>query len=83
MYEIAISKKAKNQLKKLSKEKKNRIGGVLERIRIRPYSYIKKIVGTKLFRLRVGDYRVILDVVNKNLIIYVIEIGHRKKIYKK
>ena len=55
---------------------------VLERIKIRPYEYVKKLSGYRYFRLRVGYYRLILDINNKQLMIIVIEIGHRKNIYK-
>lgn len=82
MYEIIVSDKAKEQLKKLPQEIKNRIGNVLERIRIRPFYFVKRLVGTLYYRLRVGDYRIILDIQNENLIIFVIEVGHRKNIYK-
>ncbi len=41
-----------------------------------------KLVGDLGYRLQVGDYRVILDIDEGNLIILVIKIGHRKKIYK-
>ncbi len=44
---------------------------------------MKKLFGGKYFRLRVGDYRVVLDIINDVLRIHVIEIGHSKKIYKK
>jgi len=43
---------------------------------------VTKLVGDSGYRLRVGDYRVILDIDEGNLIILVIKIGHRKKIYK-
>ncbi|MEK6935557.1 MAG: type II toxin-antitoxin system RelE/ParE family toxin [Nanoarchaeota archaeon] len=82
MYEIIVSDNAKEQLKKLSQEIKNRIGNVLERIRIRPFYFVKRLVGSPYYRLRVGDYRVILDIQNERLIIFVIEVGHRKNIYK-
>ncbi|GCC10702.1 hypothetical protein IPdc08_00735 [archaeon] len=39
-------------------------------------------IDSKYFRLRVGDYRVILDMIDNELIIHVVEIGHRKKRYK-
>jgi len=35
------------------------------------------------YRLRVGDYRVIMDIFDNKLKIHVIELGHRKNIYKK
>jgi len=82
-FELTYSQKAHEQLKKLEEENRTRILSVLERIRIRPYSHITKLVGSPYFRLRVGDYRVILDIRENKLIILVLEIGHRKNIYKK
>jgi len=83
MYELSYSEKILKQLKKIQVLDKNRIIKSLERIRIRPHYFVKKIVGTKYFRLRVGNYRIILNIINKNLVIYVLEFGHRKNIYKK
>lgn len=82
MYEIIFSQKAKKQLFKLEKNIQKRIISVLERIRIRPEAYITKLVGDPGYKLRVGDYRIIIDIDNNNLIILVIKIGHRRDIYK-
>ena len=82
-YEIIFSDFAEKQLSKLSEDVQKRIISILKRCRIRPYPHVKKLVGSKYFRLRAGDYRVILDIIDNKLIIHVIEIGHRKKIYKK
>ena len=83
MYEIIFSNKAKKQLFKLEKNIQERIIAALERIRIRPESYITKLIGDPGFKLRVGDYRVIMDIDNNNLLILVIKIGHRRDIYKR
>jgi mRNA interferase RelE/StbE len=66
----------------MNKETQKRIISTLERIRIRPYPYVKKLVGNPYFRLRSGDYRIILDIKENKLIIYVLEVGHRRNIYK-
>lgn len=83
MYEIIFSQKAKKQLSGLEKNIQERIITVLERIRIRPEAYITKLVGDPGYKLRVGDYRVIMDIDNNNLLILVIKVGHRKDIYKR
>ena len=83
MYELVYSRESINNLKKLNKEIRKRIISGLERIRIRPHNNIKKLVGVPYFALRVGDYRIILDIKNNELKIFVIEVGHRKNIYKK
>ena len=83
MYEIDFSLTAEKQLLKLDKNAQRRIIATLERVRIRPHSYVKKLVACTYFRLRVGDYRVILDIKKSKLIIFVVETGHRKSIYAK
>ncbi|HLC78647.1 MAG TPA: type II toxin-antitoxin system RelE/ParE family toxin [Candidatus Nanoarchaeia archaeon] len=82
MYEIIFSEKAKSQLKKLDKLTQERIGSVIDRIKIRPFSYdLKRLQGTNYYRARIGEYRIILDIKQDKLIIIVIELGHRKNIY--
>ncbi len=82
-YTIIFSDFAEKQLRKLSKEVQKRIISTLKRCKIRPYPHVKKLVGSKYFRLRVGDYRVIMDIIDNTLLIHVIELGHRRNIYKK
>jgi mRNA interferase RelE/StbE len=82
MYTLLYTDEFLKQLKKLNKETQKRIISTLERIRIRPYPYVKKLVGNPYFRLRSGDYRIILDIKENKLIIYVLEVGHRRNIYK-
>ena len=81
MYEIIFSDKAGKQFSKLEKSLQERIISSLERIRIRPEAYVTKLVGDPAYKLRVGDYRVILDIDQGKLIILVLKIGHRKNIY--
>ena len=80
-YDIVFSDKALNKLKKMEKNVQERIIAVLERIRLRPESYVTKLVGDPGYKLRVGDYRIILDIDNKILRILILKVGHRKNIY--
>jgi len=82
-HQIFFTDKAKKQLEKLEKVDQERIIKSLERIRIRPETHITKLVGDPGYKLRVGDYRVILEIEKDKLIILVLMIGHRKKIYGK
>ena len=83
MYEIIFSNKAKKQLFKLEKSIQRRIIAALERMRIRPEAYITKLLGDPGYKLRIGDYRVIMDIDNNSLLILVIKVVHRKDIYKR
>ena len=49
----------------------------------RPDAGVKKLGGYQdRYRLRVGDYRVIYDVIDAELIILVVGVGHRREIYR-
>ena len=82
MFELFFTAEAKKFLKKLHEEDQKRVIATLERCRIRPHSHVKKLVSSPYFRLRVGKYRVILDIKSGKLLILVLEIGQRKNIYK-
>ena len=81
MYSVEFTELAEKQFKRFPKEIQERIVTSLERIRIRPESFIEKLVGIPGYKLRIGDYRVILDLQNEKLLILVIKVGHRKNIY--
>ncbi len=80
---ILLSRDAAKFLEKISKKDKDRIKDALLDIAEDPYSLpYKKIRGRKgLLRVRVGDYRILYQVIEKE--IWVILIEHREEIYKK
>jgi mRNA interferase RelE/StbE len=82
-YEIIFSDKALTQLKKLEKNVQERIIAVLERIKLRPETYVTKLVGDPGYKLGVGAYRVIMDIDNKIVRILILKIGRRKNIYSR
>ena len=47
----------------------------------RPFGYIK-LSGSDAYRIRVGNYRIIYDIFDEILTVEVVNIGHRKEIYK-
>ena len=77
MYSVDFSDLAKKQLFKLPVEIQKRIINALQRIRIRPQAYVTKLVGDESYRLRVGDYRIIMDIHQDTLLVLVLEVGHR------
>ncbi|MFC1647845.1 type II toxin-antitoxin system RelE/ParE family toxin [Nanoarchaeota archaeon] len=83
MYELTYSKNAFQQLNKLDEDIRKRIIKSLERCRIRPEHFLEKQVGSPLHKLRIGDYRAIVELYKGELRILVIKVGHRRNIYKK
>ena len=83
MYEIIFSDKFEREFEKLSPDFQKRLVNVLERVRFRPFSYFKKLVGKDSYKLRVGQYRILADIDGRKLIILLLKLGHRKNIYGK
>jgi mRNA interferase RelE/StbE len=48
-----------------------------------PRDFGRGLVGDKagLWRYRIGDYRVVCRLENNRLVVFVLEVGHRKEIY--
>lgn len=80
MYKIIISKKAKKFIDKLPSKDKLRIVTAIEKLP--DIGDIKSLSGYKdVYRLRVGDYRIIYTVEHEQLIICVVNAGNRGQIY--
>lgn len=67
----------------LSKQDKNQISKRLIQLEDNPYQDTKKLKDRELWRVRVGDYRIIYKIDNGVLYVFVIRIGLRKDIYRK
>jgi mRNA interferase RelE/StbE len=81
MFQIELTETAKDFLKKLQKKDAEIVLNKIYSIRENPYRFLKRLQGEKLWRLRIGDYRAIVDVIVSMNKIIVIRIGHRKNIY--
>ena len=81
MYSIQIEKNAENFLKKLQMKDAEIILNKIYSIKENPFRYLKRLQGEKLWRLRIGDYRAIVDVIISMNKIIVLKIGHRKNVY--
>jgi len=81
IFKIIWDKKAIDELEKLELLISRRIILKVKELAEDPFSKdIKKLKGETSFRLRVGDYRVIFDIIRDAIII--LKVGHRKNIYE-
>ena len=74
---IVYSRSSLKFLKKQNAETRNRIVAAIENL---PNGDVKELNGINLFRLRVGDFRVLYD--ENGTILTVVKIGSRGQIYK-
>ncbi len=82
-YKVEISKGALKQLKKLSPELQERIQVKIDDLAIEPRpNGVKNLKGKEnAYRIRLGEYRVIYDIFDDILVVNVVEVGHRSKVY--
>lgn len=84
MYKIIISESALKQLHKLQKSAVKRIQLSVENLSENPRPPgVKKLKGNDedLYRIRVGDYRVVYSIDDEIKIVDIRKVGHRKDIY--
>jgi mRNA interferase RelE/StbE len=83
-YKISLSHSAERTLKKIPKNDLRRVLAKLESLTIDPFpDGCKKLAGeAHAFRVRVGVYRIIYDVIGTELIIFVLKIAHRKEAHR-
>ena len=81
VYTIIWSEPAARQLGKLDRSVAKRILDSVQKLESDPYRYLRRLVGVQYYRLRVGDFRVIVEVVQDRLLVLVLKVGHRSKVY--
>jgi mRNA interferase RelE/StbE len=78
---VVISDETAKFLKKIPIQDVEVILRKLHAIRDNPFPFLKKLTGSKLWRLRVLKYRAIIDIVVKADTLYVVRIGYRKNVF--
>ena len=82
-FKIIWSESAARELRRLDRSVVRQIFEKVDKLKEDPYRNVRKLVGLPYFRLRVGDYRIILDIQKDIMRVLVIKVGHRKRIYEK
>ena len=83
-YRVTILPAAVRQLSKLSTVDQRRIASKIDMLADNPRPPdSRKLAGAdRLYRLRVGDCRVVYEILEKQLVVLVIRVGHRREVYR-
>ena len=83
-YAVQILPSAQRQLAKLDPPLRKRIAAAIDGLADNPRpSGGKKLQGAgNVWRIRVGDYRILYEIHDRQLLVVVIEIGHRREVYR-
>ena len=82
-YKIAIKKSAAKELEDIPKKDLQKIIKRIQALAQNPRPQgAQKLSGQQHFRVRQGDYRIVYSVNDKDLIVDIVKIGHRREIYR-
>ncbi len=82
-YSLQIKRSAAKALANITKTDRIRLVEAIDRLREEPNAGgVLKGEFAGLRRLRVGSYRIIYEVIDEQLVVLVIRVGHRREVYR-
>ncbi len=83
-YEVRIAKRAAKSLVSLERRDQQRVRAAIELLAEdpRPPACVAMRGEDSVYRVRVGDYRIVYEVRDKVLLIHVVRVGHRREVYR-
>ena len=83
IYQIELTARARKSLSKLQKAEIREVQAVLELLKTNPRPpAVKRLKGSKYLRIRLGKIRIIYVIQNEKLLILILDVGHRREIYR-
>lgn len=83
-YEVRLARRAERSLASLQRRDQQRIRAALDLLadNPRPPNCVAMQGEDSVYRVRVGDYRIVYEVLDTVLLIHVVRIGHRREVYR-
>ena len=83
-YEIQISRRAAKSLAGLQRRDQQRVRAAIDLLSVepRPPACIALSGEDGVYRVRVGDFRILYEVMDDVLVVHIIRVGHRRDVYR-
>ena len=83
-YEVRLARGAQRSLASLERREQQRIRAALDLLadNPRPPNCVAMQGENSVYRVRVGDYRIVYEVLDDALLVHVVRIGHRRQVYR-
>lgn len=81
-FRVEFSELAGAEFRQLDKPVRERIARKLQTVALNPARYLTRLSSVEAYKLRIGDYRAIVDVNWQQRLIYVLSVGHRSTVYR-
>jgi mRNA interferase RelE/StbE len=83
-YQVEVTREALRALSKLDKPIRRRVQSAIDELQAdpRPHGAIALQGLSGAYRIRIGEYRVIYTINDDKLVVVVVDLGHRREIYR-
>lgn len=82
-YSVGIRRSAAKELEAIPLKDRKRIVTRIEGLQTEPRPPgCEKLSGEEKYRLRQGDYRILYEIIDRELIVAVVKIGNRRDVYR-
>ena len=82
-YKVEITRKAQKALAKIPQSDFKRVTDAIRKLAQDPRPPgCKQLTGRNAWRIRAGDYRVLYEVRDAQLVVIVVRVGHRRDVYR-
>ena len=83
-HRVEIARRAVRSIARLPRREQHRVRAAIDLIaeEPRPPGCVALAGETSVYRVRVGDYRILYEVIDARLVVHVIRVGHRRDVYR-
>jgi len=82
-FEVVFKQSVAKDLRQIPKKDVKRILNRIKKLSIEPRpTGVEKLSGQDRYRVRQGAYRILYEILNNELVVVVIKIGHRRDVYR-
>jgi len=84
-YRVTLAPAAARQLRKQDPRIRRRLQAALDLLAVepRPPAATRLVGGSGEWRVRTGDYRIIYEIKDDELLVLVLQVGHRREVYRR
>lgn len=82
-YKLLIKPSAVKEIESLPKKDRQRIVGRIQSLATEPRPVgCTKLSGEEKYRIRQGDFRILYEIRDQELVVTVVKVGHRRDVYR-